>query len=626
MEEIPLKISKQPLFQRTNSDSSVELLERGPRCVSADHIDRRKRKVKQHRSKKIMRSLSASASESPNSKMNKLTAENIDLGNTPLSSLRSCSEYNRGNTAQYIPASLDNPMSSSFWSSLLFWRVTSTSPLQDIKAQRKTKQRVRFASHNSEQQNFLVEQLRFNEANLMEGEEYHYSAPPSQQVIQHPHTTPTCFSGRSSSTNSNHYSPAASSSSSSAESVSILRESSMAFDYIFGIKLQKEKLPMEIELKTLREPQYFEVDRSAEMEQTAAEAAAAANGSSTTTINPINMRRVTSFRSLERVVQAGDIAADHYQQQRVFVPPVIAFRLRDTGTWQPAALRVWQYTIERLRRRVGRDDESFYESIRLQPFSSGAYLRGMLLAGLSSMVFQIYNLITWPRSSVSLLPYQLAVHYLLLLSLLLQIALSLVQLPCRLRLHYLCWEASRAVEVDGAINFLRTMLQSDAWLFNRSVGQALDAIALFNLFITETYLAVTSFMHSNGDGFVLGLDDVGADPIRGLSVSLCATNLLTFVSRVAVATVYSLSMHDPQVLSEARRRGLSKWDLDVIPTFVFSSPEEVTNCDCSICLSSFDMGEMLISLPCDKKHSFHASCIRQWLQRQNSCPLCQKMV
>ena len=116
---------------------------------------------------------------------------------------------------------------------------------------------------------------------------------------------------------------------------------------------------------------------------------------------------------------------------------------------------------------------------------------------------------------------------------------------------------------------------------------------------------------------------------------------------------------------------------------------EVHNEDCSICLSSFDIGEMLITLPCDKKskrrrlsapqntmsrttdertnarrlsnaqslngendsmigrtsrlnstesvgttdtiktkrgHSFHAACIREWLKRQNSCPLCQKLV
>ncbi|KAJ1435276.1 hypothetical protein B484DRAFT_319053, partial [Ochromonadaceae sp. CCMP2298] len=75
-----------------------------------------------------------------------------------------------------------------------------------------------------------------------------------------------------------------------------------------------------------------------------------------------------------------------------------------------------------------------------------------------------------------------------------------------------------------------------------------------------------------------------------------------------------------------RRRGLSKFDLDNLPSFVFSCCEDVNNADCCICLGNFELGEMLTSLPCDKKHSFHGGCIRQWLERQNSCPLCQKMV
>ena len=72
--------------------------------------------------------------------------------------------------------------------------------------------------------------------------------------------------------------------------------------------------------------------------------------------------------------------------------------------------------------------------------------------------------------------------------------------------------------------------------------------------------------------------------------------------------------------------GLSKIDLETLPTFVYTCREEVVNSDCSICLGGFEMGEMLLSLPCDKKHSFHAQCIRQWLTRQNSCPLCQRLV
>ena len=238
----------------------------------------------------------------------------------------------------------------------------------------------------------------------------------------------------------------------------------------------------------------------------------------------------------------------------------------------------------------------------------------MLLAGLSSTVFQIYNLSCWPTAdemrSVSVLGYGHAIEMFLYINLLIQVLFNVIQLPFRLRIHFLCWESSRAVEVDAAITIIRSMLQSESWLVNKALGKILDGLMIFNLIITEVYLWCSS----------------RTDPLRGLMISLAATNMLTIVARVLVATIFSFSMHDPQVLSEARRRGLSKWDLDVLPTFVYSKAEEVNNSDCPICLCGFEMGEMLISLPCDAKHSFHASCIRQWLQRQNSCPLCQKLV
>ena len=114
--------------------------------------------------------------------------------------------------------------------------------------------------------------------------------------------------------------------------------------------------------------------------------------------------------------------------------------------------------------------------------------------------------------------------------------------------------------------------------------------------------------------------------LREVVVGMAATCVLALLMRVVVAAAFAISMHDPQVLTEARRQGLTRLDLAVLPTFVYGREDEVTNLDCSICLGTFCIGEMLISLPCDKRHSFHATCIRTWLRQQNSCPLCQKIV
>ena len=103
---------------------------------------------------------------------------------------------------------------------------------------------------------------------------------------------------------------------------------------------------------------------------------------------------------------------------------------------------------------------------------------------------------------------------------------------------------------------------------------------------------------------------------------------MAFIIKIFVAVIFAISQFDPQVLLEARKRGLSKLDLDTIPAFVYTRKDDLVgdNYDCSICMCDFTMGEMLICLPCDGRHSFHACCIREWLTRQNSCPLCQKTI
>lgn len=374
------------------------------------------------------------------------------------------------------------------------------------------------------------------------------------------------------------------------------------------------------------------------------------------------MRRVTSLHSIESGDQGGSSHGrghtPHHHYHHVHPhsgaatpvggrltpqqPPRSAweqFSVWDRASYLPVVWTGLHAVAEKVRARYPNDraDDFFYESVRIQPFSSGAYLRGMLWAGFCSLFFNVYNFASWPElhrpalsdaaaaatdgvgivgevAAAVGLPVLSGGHkvfeMMLYCGLLAQLVLNVLQLPFRLRIHFQCWESSRAVEVDVAINVIRTMLLHDCWIMNRALGDALDLLCLANLVLSEAYLWCSA----------------RDDPLRSLVVSLCATNLLAFVSRVVVATAFSLSMHDPQVLSDARRRGLSKWDLEVLPTFLYTRPEEVTNEDCSICLGAFELGEMLICLPCDQKHSFHAQCIRQWLQRQNSCPLCQKLV
>jgi len=297
----------------------------------------------------------------------------------------------------------------------------------------------------------------------------------------------------------------------------------------------------------------------------------------------------------------------------------VRFRNEILPTLMLPTLKVCEWSRRYL---FGSNDDLYYETIRIQPFASGAYLRGILATGFSSLFFNTYCIMLWPSNENELLLLgdiavdntsyysRKALVMSLYIWLLLQFVLNMVQLPVRLNIHYRCWESSRAIEVDGAVNALRSMVQCDSWVFNRAIGRIQDIMAVLTVIFAEIYL-----LSSNSQ-----------DKLRSLVISICATNVLTFIVRLVVVTAFTVSMHDPQVLSDARRRGLSRWDTETLPTFVYSKIDDVNNCDCSICLGKFDMGEMLISLPCDRKHSFHALCIRQWLQRQNSCPLCQKLV
>lgn len=464
----------------------------------------------------------------------------------------------------------------------------------------------------------MIENLRFNEANLLEGEDYNYrgrSKSRDEEITCTPsiHSKAKNYASSGSSGSTGSSSNDVVGESSRKRGNTFLKESSKAWDYVFGYGPRNKNLPMEIELKDLRPPQLLNVYPYAEFEDE--ERMSGTHLLQEEALGILGIRRVTSLGSFQR------LRADSTESIRTSFSSAhsAGFMLVTLDPYQPKTWVPWakDRLVERtndFRRFYSQhlrspNDELFYECIRIQPFASGSYLRGMLSAGFCSMTFNVYNIMSWPdvaNETTYGRIFEVALYTIVVL----QLTLNLVQLPFRLTINSLCWDSSRVVEVDEAINFIRTMLHSDAWIYNRTLGLVLDFLALAMLLLCELYLWTTA----------------SDDALRSQVVSLCATSLLTLLIRVLVATFFGLSMHDPEVLSNARRRGLSKWDLDVLPSFVYSSCEDVNNADCCICLGCFELGEMLTCLPCDKKHSFHAGCIRSWLERQNSCPLCQKMV
>jgi hypothetical protein len=70
-------------------------------------------------------------------------------------------------------------------------------------------------------------------------------------------------------------------------------------------------------------------------------------------------------------------------------------------------------------------------------------------------------------------------------------------------------------------------------------------------------------------------------------------------------------------------RGATEEEIEMLPRGPFDpsslSPEDAK---CAICLSDFQSGELLRTLPCE--HRYHVACIDRWLQTSKRCPMCQQ--
>ncbi|KAL5820070.1 hypothetical protein ACOSQ4_023912 [Xanthoceras sorbifolium] len=78
---------------------------------------------------------------------------------------------------------------------------------------------------------------------------------------------------------------------------------------------------------------------------------------------------------------------------------------------------------------------------------------------------------------------------------------------------------------------------------------------------------------------------------------------------------------------ESLDRGLQQLDDSIIlDGELFEEVEEKieTSTDCSICLESIGVGEVVARLPCS--HLYHTTCITRWLHKKPSCPLCRAPV
>jgi len=80
-------------------------------------------------------------------------------------------------------------------------------------------------------------------------------------------------------------------------------------------------------------------------------------------------------------------------------------------------------------------------------------------------------------------------------------------------------------------------------------------------------------------------------------------------------------------LEAASSRGATQAQINTLEVKKFTSDMiSKDDASCAICLSTYEDGEEIRFLPCQKTHHFHKRCVDQWLFRNKSCPMCKREI
>jgi len=94
---------------------------------------------------------------------------------------------------------------------------------------------------------------------------------------------------------------------------------------------------------------------------------------------------------------------------------------------------------------------------------------------------------------------------------------------------------------------------------------------------------------------------------------------------------YEALLNLAERLGEVKPKGLSKSDIEQLPSYRFNGPDEEGDEEegdggcgqttCVVCMSDFELRQSLRVLPCG--HEFHSKCVDKWLKANRTCPICR---
>nr|XP_002734949.1 PREDICTED: RING finger protein 38-like isoform X1 [Saccoglossus kowalevskii]XP_006816740.1 PREDICTED: RING finger protein 38-like isoform X2 [Saccoglossus kowalevskii]XP_006816741.1 PREDICTED: RING finger protein 38-like isoform X3 [Saccoglossus kowalevskii] len=87
---------------------------------------------------------------------------------------------------------------------------------------------------------------------------------------------------------------------------------------------------------------------------------------------------------------------------------------------------------------------------------------------------------------------------------------------------------------------------------------------------------------------------------------------------------YEALLNLAERLGEAKPRGLTKADIEQLPSYRYNPDTHQSGSDqtcCVVCMCDFEQRQLLRVLTCN--HEFHTKCVDKWLKTNRTCPICR---
>jgi len=163
---------------------------------------------------------------------------------------------------------------------------------------------------------------------------------------------------------------------------------------------------------------------------------------------------------------------------------------------------------------------------------------------------------------------------------------------------------------------------------NNSV-KLLQAISIFQIMIHVSWVVLSYY------GFILSLNITQETSLTYYIQYLYTSNLVSlfFAHILHIFTIYLMTAifygFSKVYVSDVKQKKIKEQVFNHINDFteinIFSNIlNKFNNDDCSICINSFHKKDEIRVLPCS--HFFHKECIDDWIQKENSCPICRQLI